>query len=283
MKNKIKLLKRQIIYDMKIILSFQHKRHLIFIIIIVFLFMLFHRKVNGYTAILEDDGIGFWDYLIYIFCGKNKMNNLTQLDIFDMPVEWLLIHSYILLAVGTYPKVEYGERGYQFLLRAGNKWCWWISKGFYIITDVMLYYFSIMLVALVFSILNGTSINNINKDILYYVFGIDGSKLTMNDIVRSTVIMPLLIIIALCITLMFISFVVNIMISVIILLAYLSVSAYWCSKWLLGNYTMVLRTDEVPFVAGVLIACGITVIFFLWGYLYFNQMDMIGKQREEMI
>jgi len=186
------------------------------------------------------------------------------------------------LAIGIYPKEEYGERGYQFLLRVGNKWYWWLSKSVYIIVAALIYYTSIMIVAFGFTVFKGGSLYDVNKEICYYVTRVDVSVFTKSDIIWGTCIMPLIVFVALCIAEMFISFLTSSMVSVILLLGYLSASAYWSNKWLLGNYTMLLRLKDLSLITGMLISWGSIITFFILGYFYFKQLDIIGKRKEEI-
>lgn len=282
MKNKRTLLKRQIIYDLKHGIVLQYKKFLLFVLLITVLFLFFGRKVSTHILISKDDIIGFWDYMVYLFKGKEKIGHLSQLDIFDLPVEWILVHCYLLFAIGTYPKEDYLERGYQYLIRVGSKWYWWLSKGIYILVSVLIYYSSILVVAFAFTIIKGGSFHGLHKEIGYYAMGIDILYFEKSETIIGTVITPLFIFMALCVAEMFLSFLVSNMVSIIILLGYLSVSAYWCNQWLLGNYTMLLRKDELSLIVGIIISCGSMITCFCLGYIHFKQLDIIGKQKGDM-
>lgn len=282
MRYKYVLLKRQIAYDLKNGIAYQYKKYLFFILIIMFLFLLLNRKVSSYNLNLDNTVIGFWDYLIYLYRGKEVIGSMSQVDIFELPIEWLLIHSYFLLAIGTYPKVDYGERGHQFLIRLGNKWYWWFSKGIYIIVSVLLYYTTIIVIAFGFAGISRGSLQKVSLDICYQVLGFDISNLTKSEIVWGTCVMPVIVLMALGIIEMVLSFITSSMVSLIVLLGYLSVSAYWLNELLLGNYTMLLRIKSVSNVTGITISCVCIIIFFGLGYFYFKQLDLIGKRREEI-
>lgn len=282
MKDNNILIRRQIAYDIRQGILLQYKKHLIFAAIIVFLFALFYRRVRSYDFIPEDSMVGFWDYLIYLFRGKEVIGSLSQLDVFDIPIEWLLLHSYVLLSVGTYPKEDYKERGYQILLRLGNKWYWWLSKGVYTIVAVIVYYLIFATIAFGFTMIQGASFRVVNELVCYNIIGINGLELTSSDLIWGTCIMPMLIFIALCITEIVLSFLTSTIIAIIILLGYLSASAYWCNGWLLGNYTMLLRHEEISFFVGTIISIVSIITFFTLGYCYFNQLDAIGKRKEEI-
>lgn len=282
MRNNYVLLKRLIVYDIRNGIIFRYNKLLVFVLIITILFLFFNRKVSSYNLITRDNIIGFWDYFIYLFRGKEVIGSLSQMDIFDIPIEWMIIHSYVLFVIGTYPKEDYGERGYQFLIRVGNKWYWWLSKGVYIIVSVLLYYTSIVFIAIGFTVINRGSLQTVNFEICYSVLGMDISGVFKSDIIWGACIMPVIVLITLCIIEMFLSFIASSMVAVIVLLGYLSISAYWLNLWLLGNYTMLFRVKSVSYITGIIISCGSMILFFTLGYFYFKQLDLIGKRKEEI-
>ena len=151
MADNILLLKRQIKHDVKNGICRRYKIYLLFIILLSVILAFWNKKIS----LNMDNKAGIIDYLMYIFSGKEEVGTLTNQDIFDIPIAWLFVHIYVLFAIGTYPKAEYTERGYQFLIRAGNKWCWWIGKCVYIFFSVILYYLCIVLTGSIFSALNG--------------------------------------------------------------------------------------------------------------------------------
>lgn len=282
MKDKIILLRRQFTYDIKNGIVLQYKKILAFVLLVTLIFLFFNNKVHSYKMISQNSVIGFWDYIIYIFRGKEVLTGLGQLDIFDIPIEWMMIHSYLLLTIGVYPKNDYEERGYQFLIRVGDKWYWWLSKGIYIIVSVCVYYLCIVLVAVVFTAVQGGSFYQANYEIAYYVAGVDLTKFLKSQIIMGTFIMPVIVFTTLCFIELFISFIFNNLLAVIAMIAYLSMSAYWCNKWLIGNYTMLLRADILSYVEGIVMTCISLIISFTLGYFYFKRQDLIGKKREDV-
>lgn len=278
MKNKFRLLRRQVIYDLKNGILLQYKKIVTFLLLIIILFLSFNNKVYSYKEISHNSVIGFWDYLIYIFRGKEVIRGLSQLDVFDIPVEWILIHSYLLLVIATYPKNDYIERGYQFLIRVGSKWYWWLSKGIYILVSACVYYLCILIVAVAFTTVQGGSFYQANYEIAYHVVKLDLTISIKSEIAVGTLIMPVIIFTTLCFMELLISFVFNNLIAVIAMNVYLSGSAYWCNKWLLGNYSMLLRADKLSYIEGIGISCASIILSFTLGYFYFKRQDIIGKK-----
>ena len=190
------------------------------------------------------------------------------------------MHIYVLFAIGTYPKAEYTERGYQFLIRAGNKWCWWIGKCVYIFFSVILYYLCIVLTGSIFSALNGGKYTVINKEICERMLKVDISNISGIKMYLCLVIMPVLLFLVISFACMSISFLTNNILAIIMLMGYLSVSAYWCNALLLGNYTMLLRAHIMPFTIGIIISIIVLFLCGVLGYRYFNKLDIYGKEQE---
>ena len=81
---------------------------------------------------------------------------------------------------------------------------------------------------------------------------------------------------------MSISFLANNILAIMILMGYLSVSAYWCNALLLGNYTMLLRVHKMSFVIGIIVSAIVLLLSGFGGYRYFRNMDVYGREQEEM-
>ena len=231
-------------------------------------------------ALYTTDKAGLIDYLIYIFSGKEEITNLTVQDVFDIPIAWLFVHIYTLFCIGTYPKAEYVERGYQFLIRAGNKWCWWLSKCIYIFLSTILYYISILFSCLLFTTINRGSYTVINREICMRILGVNLSEITDTKLFLCTVIMPILLFMALNFLCMLISFINNNILAVIAMMGYLSVSAYWCNAFLFGNYTMLLRAYKMQFGNGITVSLLVIILSGALGYGYFKSLDIYSREEE---
>ena len=276
MADNILLLKRQIKHDVKNGICRRYKIYLLFIILLSVILAFWNKKIS----LNMDNKAGLIDYLMYIFSGKEEVGTLTNQDIFDIPIAWLFVHIYVLFGIGTYPKTEYMERGYQFLIRAGNKWCWWLGKCVYIFISVIFYYLCIIFTSFIFSALNGSSHNEVNKEICERILRIDINNITDMKLYLCLVIMPILLFLAISFACMSISFLTNNILAIMILMGYLSVSEYWCNARLLGNYTMLLRIHKMSFTIGIIVSI---IGLFLCGVLgsrYFNKLDIYGKEQE---
>lgn len=276
MANDVVLFKRQLIHDIKNGIVRRYKVYVLFMILLSVVLAFWDKRIALYTT----DKAGLFDYLIYIFSGKEEITNLTVQDVFDIPIAWLFVHIYTLFSIGTYPKTEYVERGYQFLIRAGNKWCWWLSKCIYIFLSAILYYISLLFTCLVFTAINRGSYTVINREICMRILGVNHSEITDTKLFLCTVIMPILLFMALNFLCMLISFTNNNILAVIAMMGYLSVSAYWCSDFLLGNYTMLLRAQKMQFGTGITVSLLVIILSGALGYGYFKSLDIYSREEE---
>ena len=276
MADNILLLKRQIKHDVKNGILRRYKIYLLFIILLSVILAFWNKKISLNMA----DKAGLIDYLMYIFSGKEEVGTLTNQDIFDIPIAWLFVHIYVLFGIGTYPKTEYMERGYQFLIRAGNKWCWWLGKCVYIFISVIFYYLCIVFTGFIFSALNGGNRTEINKEICERILKVDISNISDMKLYLCLVIMPILLFLAISFACMSISFLANNILAIMILMGYLSVSAYWCNALLLGNYTMLLRVHKMSFTIGIIVSIIGLFLCGVLGYRYFNKLDIYAKEQE---
>ena len=81
---------------------------------------------------------------------------------------------------------------------------------------------------------------------------------------------------------MSISFLTNNILAIMILMGYLSVSAYWCNALLLGNYTMLLRVHKMSFTIGIIVSIIGLFLCVVLGYRYFNKLNIYGKEQERV-
>ena len=84
------LFKRQLIHDIKNGIVRRYKVYVLFMIL-----AFWDRRIALYTT----DRAGLFDYLIYIFSGKEEITNLTVQDVFDIPIAWLFVHIYSLFSI----------------------------------------------------------------------------------------------------------------------------------------------------------------------------------------
>ena len=278
MKNRNKIIRKLLKYDIKNGIIYEYKKYLIYIGLIIAFCLFLDKKIEDCTLI-ESKNYGFMNYIIHFYCGIAPIKKLSQNDIFHIPIEWLVIHGYLLFMIGNYPKKDYTEHGYQCLVRAEKKMYWWISKCIWIVIDISIYLSIIFGVTFVYSIISGHSCGSVNKSICKYIDNFDYVKLDNSKIVIAITVMSLLVFLFLCITEMVLSFMLNEIVAIIIMFSYVSTSVYWCKSGLFANYTILQRINYVSQIHGIVFISMCCITICIWGYLYFRQIDMIGKQK----
>ena len=150
---------------------------------------------------------------------------------------------YITLA---YPRNDIKGIGNLILIKASKRTTWWMSKCCWNIIFVFIAYFLSWLVIFIFSIIAtiNLSINILpNVGLLFHIY----DQFILNDfeILILTFIMPLLVSITLSLLQMLLSQIMKPLYSFIIMISILLSSAYTLSPFLIGNYSMPLRSIYV--------------------------------------
>ena len=120
----------------------------------------------------------------------------------------------------------------------------------------------------------------INREICMRILGVNVTEMTDTKIFLCTVVMPILLFMALSFLCMLISFINNNILAVMAMMGYLSVSAYWCSNFLFGNYTMLLRAHKMQFGTGIAVFLLVIILSGALGYRYFKSLDIYSREEE---
>lgn len=225
--------------------------------------------------LLNGDSFQVGDGWLYLFSGSMEYKYSAD-GKFELPIIWFLFHAYLYYMLCGYPVNTLKKAGTKSMLFAGTRTKWVISKIVWTLTNVIMFYFVQFLCLVI-----GASIYN-------QIAQIDISFTMTTQILKNQVIMfllPLVADIAIALMQMANSFFFSPFIAYIFTLAYLIFSVYIKSEFLLGNYSMLLRTTYLDknglsigsgFIAGVILSIGFlgTLIF------YMCKKDIIGEGRE---
>lgn len=266
-------LEKQLKYDVKTGIVNEWKIYLFFIVVIIVLCAsisneAYRRRLGSLTLA---------DYLTKIFCGMKDFSNADRTATFLIPQEWFIVQIFFVILVSRYPKTDFDERGYQVLIRSKSKKNWWISKCVWVLCNTVLYYSIIYLVIIAFAHFSGGLSVEAKSDIWKNGVVILNTKKFMVTVF----IMPAVVSFTFGIIEMCISFLTSSIIAVFCIITYLVMSAYWCNLILIGNYTMLLRKEEIIGNQGVNSECGVAICFILTalciiiGYKYMTKTDIL--------
>lgn len=224
---------------------------------------------------------GFFDYLIFMFKGMNVYIPSPNKP-FNIPVLWLLFNICLAFIVANYPFKDLDSFGLQILLRSRSRGYWWLSKCIWNILTVVLCYLIALFVILIFTACTGVFSHNPDVQIGLQVSQVAVSELTQNDLVLTAFVLPLITSISLSLLQMVISLISHKpALGFIAIVCLLTISAYYCSAFLSGNYLMILRSDliihnmGVSSQNGIIMATSISILSIVSGFAVFSKYDIL--------
>ncbi len=276
---------KQIKHDFLIGIFYSWKNYIPVVLIFLFACSLFHSMVsnnilNGSIEIKPS----FTDYIIETYKGM-AIYDTNRRDIpFQIPVIWLLINIYIIYLVSIYPLKDLYSYGQQILLRSKNRKLWWLSKCIWNVTTVILFYSIGYIVIFLFCIFTGTLTLKNNLEINLLVSNVNTDGISTDHILIIAVFLPIISSIGLSLFQMLMAFIIKPLYSCILIITILISSAYFCVPWLIGNYLMILRNQEITHTEGIASNTGIclgiliSISSCIFGYLRFRSMDILEKK-----
>lgn len=265
-------LKKQLKYDVKTGIVNEWKIYLLFAVTIVVLC----ASISNEAYSRRLGSLKFVDYLTKIFCGMKDFSDVERTATFLIPQEWLIVQIFFIIMVSRYPKTDFDERGYQVLIRSKSKKNWWTSKCVWVLCSTVLYYVILYFIIVVFALFSSGLSLETKSDIWKNGVIIINNK----KFIETVFIMPAVVSFTFGIFEMCISFLTSPIIAVFCILTYLVMSAYWCNPVLIGNYTMLLRKEEIIGNQGVNSEMGVVICFILTalciaiGYKYMKKTDI---------
>ena len=253
-----------------------------FIIFIVMCFD-FYLRAPSLRELMFGAETTFGDYLTFTFLGISEYRP-GGAEPFRFPQVWMLIFLLILYIVLYYPYKDLMGFGRQVLMNSHSRFMWWMSKVLWLVATVGSYFLLFYAVFYIFCQLAGVSMSlRVSEYLIFqyvpptHVQPEVGSFLTVELLV-----MPFLLTVALGLLQMTLSLIIRPFFSYCVSIAVLLVSAYYLNPFMLGNYTMMVRsskivTNGVHWETGLLYIGLLIVISFVSGLLIFRRYDILNK------
>ena len=250
----------------------------------IFLLIVFLLDFSGKTRIHQccDNSIG--DCLLYIFGGMREF--VPSVDsYFIVPYLWLLCHLLILFFDLHYTSDDLSGVGQQMIYRAGGRIKWWVSKCIWNFVSVISYYIISMSTIIVFCLIKGNEISltfsSFMRNIMY--FGPKDLGYETWDIALEVTLMPFLVTLALSILQMALSLVFKPTFAFIFSSVLLISSAYYMTPFLIGNFSMAVRSDKVVsnglnLTDGIIAAVLMIIIGIIIGILAIRRYNVLSKE-----
>lgn len=203
---------------------------------------LFALAIQLYFCFIMDAYPGFLDQITGFFRGLPEYH-LSETGTFELPFPWLIFHVYLLFLVGFYPVTDLSYSGGQTLIRAGNRKYWLYSKLAWTFITVLSYYLMLAVVSFTCSVFTGGLEGSATY--IQYVIGLDFENISTIDILTYWWIMPMLTSFAICTVEVILSLFIDPVLSFLTMFSVLIASVFWMTPLLLGNFSMLLRTDFI--------------------------------------
>ena len=185
----------------------------IFILLGFCIYVVYQCRESMESGLIEDMPTT-GDMILFIFRGMREY--VPELDpVFLIPVTWLLIQLYIAFVIGGYAYEDLGAYGQQFLLR---------------------------------STIFGRFSLQLTPDIGYILSDIDVTMITEKQMVLHLVVLPMMTSLNMSFIQMLLSLWIKPTLSFVFVMSYMTISAYWATPVMIGNYSMILRFS--PIVTG---------------------------------
>ncbi|MEG1426298.1 MAG: hypothetical protein RSC76_01280 [Oscillospiraceae bacterium] len=223
------------------------------------------------------------DFLLFFFGGCDKYV-FTPGRPFLFPAQWIL-----LILFSAYLNLQYASDnlygvGVHALIHSKSRGLWWLSKSVCVAVGMIIYFlFGILTTVVACFVLGGTPSLEIHPSVMQTLLEIFSMQMRnpLGDMLI-TYLLVCTVVLALCQLQIFLSILVNPMVSFMIIAAILLLSAYFVTPFLIGNFAMPVRSGQFLMeglnpAAGFIFAAGIFVVSLLGGWAYCRHMDILGK------
>ena len=281
----MKLIKLSI-FDIKRGFREERSKFLFTIFVCIAMCFLMHYQLHNYLTVNHikgDSSLSWFDYLFYNLKG-DKVYNYQDGERFIMPANWICFQVIVALIVVYYPIRDLSGYGKNTLVRSKSRVLWFTSKIILTVILVALFYVAIYGTTLVFGLFDSGSVStNLNVDVTNIFYQVDISDIYMPTFIVYMLVVPLLTSITISIVQVVLSFVVNPFISLVLVIGYFTLGTYYDSPFLIGNFSQIFRSkffnvEDGRTMEQALLYLGIiTVVFLVFGYIYFSKKDILNK------
>ncbi len=214
------------------------------------------------------------NYLARWFAGVEILQEEEGVRQVTIPLEWVVVQAGSLFTLIGYAGEDRKENGYRLALLSGSRTVWWDGKYFRVLVSMLFYYgvlFGVLCLAAAAH--GGLSLSPASEVWL--------SGITFQNGIQClcfTLGLSLLVSFTFGVLLTVIEVMVSAPAALIVVLGYSIASVYWCSGFLVGNYSMLLRNNAlgwegVCWQEGVAVCGLLCLAAYAAGRRYLNKME----------
>lgn len=220
------------------------------------------------------------DYIMYCMQGMN-VYKFDPKEAFQIPIHWFMIQIYAAYFVANYAYDDYAGNGKNIFIACRDRSSWWISKCLWCICAVLVYYATVFFSIYVSATYYGAEPSlRCSKEIGANILSGNLLGMSARECVIVAIIVPVVVTIGVSMLQMLLSFIISSVVSFAIVAGMYVVSAYYTSWFLVGSYTMILRSNYITkdgMVSSTGLMLGAAMIFATVGFgkIYFEERDIL--------
>lgn len=199
---------------------------------------------------------GMPGYVEFLFRGMPEYF-VSETGKFELPVPWLLLHAYVLFLTASYPAEDFAHSGGQAIVRTGRCLDWLLGKAVWVAYTVTVYYLLLAGILALCTLAAGGLTPDGAMGSLTPQCVATGERMTEDVVLEDSVTslrcwgQSLLMSLTLCLTELTLSLALESILSLFLMLGYLTASVFWASPALMGNFSMLLRQDFLSGIPGI--------------------------------
>lgn len=225
------------------------------------------------------------DYFAYVNFGMREYV-VGSPEPFRFPALWMLFLLFALYMVLYYPYNDLYGYGKQVLVNARSRTSWWFAKCAWLIVSQIIYFALFFLTVTLFAKARG-AVMTLEVSEYIFVYNIPPTDLQFplpGSFNVELLLFPFLLVVALGLLQLLLSLVIRPILSYVVSIALLIASAYYVSPFMVGNYAMLARSNQVVLhgvdsTMGIIYLAGIAVFSMVVGWLYFYRFDILSNER----
>lgn len=257
------------------------------LLIIIWIFMIGFYKNTVSSSVFSGTAPTFVDYIIDFFKGMQIFNkNAQNINPFKIPAQLLLFNLYIAYLTAGYPFSDLSSYGKNIIIIGQDRVKWWLVKCLWCVFVNIICYMLVYFSACIFSLCTDSLSFSMTAAYNLTMSGVNTSGFSTADFWRIVVFMPITASAALSLMQLTVSLFTKEIYGFILTIITISVSAFFESRFLIGNYLMVMRNKQslgygtITVTNGFILCAGIIVISITCGALRFRKYKATPRNLE---
>lgn len=222
----------------------------------------------------------FLDYVMYAMQGMG-VYKFDPREYFEVPICWFVFQIGAAYTVAYYPGKDFDENAKTLFVAARSRCAWWTSKVLWCFLSLAIYYVIAYLGMVVVAVICHADMSlKVTQEFAVAVFSPNLFSVSLNQLVLILLVLPFVTTFAVSVLQMLVGFIVSPVISFALVCMMYILSAYYTAWYMLGNYTMWIRSsyineNGVYAICGLVVAAGTLVLSYVAGKIFFDSKDVL--------